>query len=105
MYGKLRKIWLNLCYLTSVKIDLCLRLDHASVAHGQTVQQVHHDDHDEKDENEEEHISHGRLERQVGKLELAHKHGEGLDDSKSEKVEKSAINISLKLVGLGKRIF
>ena len=49
-----------------VRDDLGLLLDHRSVAHGQTVQEVHEDDNDEEDEGEEEGVSeHPKVGRRV----------------------------------------
>ena len=79
--------------------DLGLLLDHRSVAHGQTVQEVHEDYNDEEDEGEEVEVADRpgarfRGDRDVRELDLADKHGRGLDDRQPRIVKELVILLS-----------
>ena len=58
--------------ITSLKI---LRED----SYRQAVEEVHQNDHDQEHKGEEEDIAEGRVEGDVGELELSDKHGASLD--------------------------
>ena len=82
-----------------VRDDLGLLLDHRSVAHGQTVQEVHEDDDDEEDEGEEVEVADRpgarlRGDWDVRELDLTDKHGRGLDDRQPRIVKELVILLS-----------
>ena len=83
-----------------VRDDLGLLLDHRSVAHGQTVQEVHEDDNDEEDEGEEVEVANRpgarlRGDRDVRELDLTDKHGRGLDDRQPRIVKELIILLAV----------
>ena len=64
----------------------------------QTVEEVHQNDHDQEHKGEEEDVAEGRVEGDVGELELSNKHGEGLDEAETKVVEEGILSISAAIV-------
>ena len=67
--------------------------DLPDVADGEAIEEVHENHHDEDDEGEKVEIAQRhkvavKIDRDVGELELTHKHGAGFDKSQEWIVEK-----------------
>ena len=77
--------------ITSLKI---LRED----SYRQAVEEVHQNDHNQEHKGEEEDITEGRVEGDVGELELSDEHGEGLDQAETKVVEEGIFSISAAIV-------
>ena len=77
--------------ITSLKI---LRKD----SYRQAVEEVHQNDHDQEHKGEEEDVAEGRVEGNVGELELSNEHGEGLDQAEAKVVEEGIFSISAAVV-------
>ena len=77
--------------ITSLKI---LRKD----SYRQAVEEVHQNNHDQEHKGEEEDIAEGRVEGDVGELELPDEHGEGLDQAETKVVEEGIVSISATIV-------
>ena len=67
-------------------------------SHRQAVEEVHQNDHDQEHKGEEEDIAEGRVEGDVGELELSNEHGEGLDQAETKVVEEGIVSISAAIV-------
>ena len=76
---------------TSLKI---LRED----SYRQAVKEIHQNDHDQEHKGEEEDVAEGRVEGDVGELELSNEHGEGLDQAETKVVEEGIFSISAAVI-------
>ena len=63
------------------------------ITHRQAVEEVHQDDDDEEHKGKEEEVAEGRVEGNIGELELADKHGESLDKAEAEVVKESVVPV------------
>ena len=95
-------------------MDFCLVPDQPSVAHlrvlcfsfvktlltsyRQAIEEVHQNDNDQEDESEEEEVAEGGVEGDVGELQLANEHGEGLDQAEAKVVKEGIISVDATIV-------
>ena len=70
----------------------------SNVRHSQAVEEVHQNDNDQEDESEEEEVAEGGVEGDVGELQLANEHGEGLDQAEAKVVKEGIISVDATIV-------
>ena len=84
----------------SLTLELFVKqhLKASSTSYRQAVEEVHQNDNDQEDESEEEEVAEGGVEGDVGELQLANEHGEGLDQAEAKVVEEGIFSISAAVV-------
>ena len=84
----------------SLTLELLVKqqLKASSTSYRQAIEEVHQNDNDQEDESEEEEVAEGGVEGDVGELQLANEHGEGLDQAEAKVVEEGILSISAAVV-------
>ena len=81
-----------------VSVDLRLLPDEPGVADRQAVEEVHQDHDNQEYKQQEEDVAEGGVERNIGELEFANEHREGLDQSESDSIEERILFIRISVV-------